>query len=222
MRGFNLGNGTYNSKSFYEVMSEHLKEWDTYFYPYMLVEKAFGNILRTVLFPVIGYFVLQSKYPVRFFKQIIGHLAEKYKDIKKEKILINKFWRENFNEIHQECIRLMFELYGGAFTPGWDVIMSRQFNDHSVCSFYRYLLSYTQQVISQKGLNLDMFFALPGDPNCRHLLATSFRPPVTLLNGGYWTVEDVSEFNPLLDFEDAYGRLLQYKIYFRIHFIKPI
>jgi len=205
----------YSGKSFYELMVEHLKEGDSYFWPFMLVNKAFGNTLSTVLFPLIGYFALQTKYPIRFFIEIIGRLSEKYKSVNKEKILINEFWKNNFHEIYVECNKLFFSLYNGALTPGWDVIISSGLNDHPICVFYRKLFNYYMQERWLYGvkyqIDLNQFFALPGQPEMRQFLAFSFRPPATIFNNGLWTVESVGDINKIVDHEDIYEKFFELK-----------
>ncbi|MCX6305817.1 MAG: hypothetical protein NT040_12710 [Bacteroidetes bacterium] len=198
----------YKSRDFDELLFEHLKENDQYFLPFAIVRAAFGSTLATVLFPIIGYFALQTKHPISFFREAVNGLIPKYKPVSEHKINVNDFWRTNFKEIHEECCRINLSHFGSVFTPGWDVLRSRDLETQPICNFYRTILHFIRQDYYLQGklfhMDLDPIFSIPGDPDNRTVLSFMFRPPITIFNNGFWTVESAGDIKKLIPFFDIY------------------
>jgi hypothetical protein len=103
-----------------------------------------------------------------------------------------------YADVRQLCQQSCLRITGSYLTPGWDVIKRSPLADHPVYGHYMQLLEYLGQdrwYMGQRfAINPDLLFALPGDPDLRRMLATTFRPPVTLFYNGRWTRESLGHF----------------------------
>jgi hypothetical protein len=159
---------------------------DAYAAPYRLSLERWGSLKSVLLFPLVGYFSLQTPAPVEVFCSVM-------KSNEIDRINFNEYrdihigWRSLFEDIRNLCkLSAMFVGQVGAFTPGWDVIKRSPLNIHPV------YCHYLQTILTLQNKNTDFYFACPGDPECRAYLVSYFLPPLTILANDRWIGESSS------------------------------
>jgi hypothetical protein len=188
----------YSGASFDFLMSTELATFrDTYAAIYVDLLSKYGSKTSVVLFPLIGYFSLQTRHPCRFFALAFERLASKLKATLDQTRSIHDKWREVFADVKNECQTLSLQPFAGAaLTAGWTVI-GRGLSDHPVYRYYGALLS---EALSKWGAKTDFLFSLPGDDRVRPVLESAFIPPLFVFPDGEWVVEAaVAKLNRLMN-----------------------
>ncbi len=168
------------------VFDSLMLEEDAYAEPYRLALKRWGSNSAVILFPLVGHFALQTPKPVEVFAEVIDRAVDLFR-LEERRFSIHEVWREVFVDVYRLCCEACFSICElVALTPGWDVIRKSVLADHPVFGHYLALLA---AVLPDWQERAHFYFALPGDPEARARLASTFRAPVTLLHGGRWTGE---------------------------------
>ena len=158
---------------------------DDYASPYRLMLKHVGSKSSVILFPLVAYFSLQTRDPVRVFVDATNQLAVTLNLNTERERSIHRLWRHVFPVVAQACTQSSTHLGIGPPTHGW-VVMNRMAKEgHPIYGHYFQLLTLAREFWG----SLDFNFALPGDPQCRMSLAGFFLPPVTLFRDGRWIGE---------------------------------
>ena len=162
-----------------------MKAEDTYAEPYRLALARWGSQKSVVLFPLVGYCALQTKRPVRVFTSAIAQLE---KDITLPvRFSIHDEWRRNFPIVYKRCNEIALSETGAVLTPGWDVLSrSKLIDQHPVMQHHKALLNGAMGLWGRS--EMELYFAIPGDPEARGHLIAAFLPPVTLFRNGCWAV----------------------------------
>ena len=166
-----------------ELFDRVMQLEDSYAEPYRLMLKRFDSKTSVILFPLIGYFALQTRKPVAFFSKMIERLSSEFTLSANPEISIHKLWREVFNRVRRECYQSSSSLTGSYITPGFQVILTG-FRKHLVYTHFASWLSLTQHSWNSQA---DFYFALPGDPESRNWLVSRVLPPVVQFRNGIWT-----------------------------------
>lgn len=183
-----------------EVFDMLMQIEDTYAGPYRLSLSKWGSKDSVILFPLIAYFCLQSPSPVEVFANCVDFLTDAIMLEKTEEDNIHNLWRTYFEIIRGVCNSSSIKTCNGVnLTSGRDVINRSALKYHPIYNNYLILLDLC---ISRWGPKIDLSFALPGDPDCRLRLGSTFRPPITIFYNGRWTgesgvtktCEDIVEF----------------------------
>jgi hypothetical protein len=156
---------------------------DSYAEPYRLMLERFGSKTSVILFPLIGYFALQTRKPVAFFSKMIERLSSEFTLSANPEISIHKLWREVFDRVRHECYQSSSRLTGSYITPGFPVILTG-FRKHPAYTHFASWLGLTQNWWNPR---TDFYFALPGDPESRNWLVSWVLPPVVQFRDGIWT-----------------------------------
>jgi hypothetical protein len=153
---------------------------DAYAAPYRWAIESWGSQSSVLLFPLAGYFAMQTPKPVEVFlatgvtlKEMAGQLRGSIHDI----------WRKIFAAVRKECNATAFRITGMVLTPGWDVIRRSGVKNSSL---WRHYLKLADIFVGLTEEPIDFSFAVPGDPAVRGTLAQAFRPAVTLFRDGRW------------------------------------
>jgi len=158
---------------------------DTYAEPYRLSLARWGSLKSVLLFPLVGYFSLQTSMPVKVFSSVMSNSTldridfSQYQDI-------HAGWRSIFSDIKRLCGMTALSDVGIDLTPGWDVIRRSSLNDHPVYQHYLQAISLLHALPVWGEEKIDFYFACPGDPDCRAKLVSTFSPHLTLLANGRW------------------------------------
>ncbi|UCG70589.1 MAG: hypothetical protein JSV09_06110 [Thermoplasmata archaeon] len=187
----------YSSESFDMLMQVE----DQYAGPYRWILEKYHTTTCVIFFPLIGYFAMQSNYPVEFFELAFDQL--KYmlpKKMNLKNVNIHNAWREFFPKIKYVCHVYNKSFSGCPLEPGW-VIIKRSFGaDHPIFAHYLALIERLQKKKIYKlgwdeynvSKELEFWFATPGDPISRLILGLNFLPPTTLFHDGEW-ISDIQE-----------------------------
>jgi len=147
---------------------------DDYAEPYRRVLQAGGSYWAASVFPIVGYYSLQTRNPCRAFMASLYGL----RDLRLPKAgYIHDTWREIFARVALTCAKAALKSGGSMLTPGAQVI--RAMPGHRVYRHYSQLLAMAQQYWS-----LDMRLALPGDPEFRFQLTTFCLPALIRFHDG--------------------------------------
>ena len=157
---------------------------DTYAEPYRFSLKKWGSKNSVIMFPTIAYFALQTPSPVEVFASTIDALNDIIMLDEIEENNIHKLWQIYFEKIHNTCNNSSIEVCGATLTPGWEIINRSELKNNPIYSHYSKLVEYLYPIW---GHEINLFFALPGDPVFRKKMSSAFRPPVTILYNGRWT-----------------------------------
>jgi hypothetical protein len=155
---------------------------DSYAEPYRRAIKLWGSEASVLLFPIVGYFALQTRRPADVFLQVANELGEPAQQLAGN---IHGNWRKIFSEVRQVCERACMHFTGSLLTPGWDVIRRSTLRDSPVWQSYLQQLDVAMRILGGRDA-LDQHFALPGDPEYRGVLISAFLPAVTLFRDGRW------------------------------------
>lgn len=174
---------------------------DTYAEPYNFCLKQWGTRATVVLFPIIGYFSLQTPSPVEVFADAINSLLKtaflkflnRYEDV-----TIHYLWRRYYTWIKDECYDASLRICNKRPKSSFEVIRESELADHPVFKYYLYLLKLVKSSIGWDSWEIDYNFSLPGEPYCRSKLGKLFRPPVTIFYNGRWTGKSLLNFAPNL------------------------
>lgn len=154
---------------------------DAYAAPYRWAIESWGSEASVLLFPLAGYFAMQTPKPVEVFLATGVKLKEMTGQLRGS---IHVNWRKIFAAVREECNAAAFRTTGILLTPGWDVIRRGRVKDSPLWKHYLALINLFARL--QEKPMLDFSFALPGDPAVRGNLALAFRPAVTLFRDGRW------------------------------------
>lgn len=169
---------------------------DSYAEPYRFALEQWGTNDSVILFPIVGYFALQSPRPVQVFADAIEHVRRSLHLDRMRNLLIHDVWPEVFSRVRDVCSESCSQLCGGQkLEAGWDFMQRSMLADNPVYSHFLELLRSTARHWGPEIPNsINYCFALPGDPDNRERLAHSFRPPVTIFHDGRWTGETTLTF----------------------------
>jgi hypothetical protein len=159
---------------------------DAYAEPYRLSLSRWGSKKSVLLFPLVGYFSLQTPEPVEVFYSVMNNSAIdridflQYRDI-------HAGWLSIFGHVGSLC-KLAANYVGkvGDFTPGWDVVRKSSLIGHPIYRHYFQIISIVKDFQAWQGNKIDFYFACPGDPDCRAKLVSTFVPPLTRFVNGRW------------------------------------
>jgi tetratricopeptide (TPR) repeat protein len=190
-----------------------MQEGDAYSGPYRYALARWDTRQCVTLFPIVGYFALQTASPVDVFTEAIERLAvsEAFESLRS----IHLGWEWNYPRVRGECAAAAHRVTGRCFTRGWEVIASSGLSNHPI--FAAYLERFQSTSFRSWGDDPDYIFALPGHPPNRRLLRRLFRPPLTLFHDGRWTAATpdtrlVEEYEDLADAAaDIEGRYRAYE-----------
>lgn len=152
---------------------------DGYAEPYRRVLASAGSKRAAALFPIVGYFALQTPNPPRAFAGSLDLLATY--PLPAASRSIHDIWRTVFGDVADACARAAFTTTGTVLTPGAPVLAAMTREGHVVYRHYASLLSMMGEVGPT-----DPWLALPGDPETRLRLAVFLVPPVVTFHDGRW------------------------------------
>ena len=159
---------------------------DAYANPYRLSLERLGSALSVVLFPLVGFFALQTQHPVEVFANAVRRLEP---DVPLEPgFSIHDAWRAVIQRVADVCNDESFKLTGAFVTPGPMVINRSTLSEEPVWAHYADLVSLLAEIWGVD--KLELYLAIPGDPIARSKLVSSLRPPATLFRDGRWTSEN--------------------------------
>jgi len=170
---------------------------DHYAAPYRVGLERWGSPASVILFPLVGYFALQSPIPVLVFADAVDQLAGALELDKEPSFVIHDVWPQVFEVVAATCAESCQRVCQGAhLVTGRSIIAQSPLADHPVYAHYLALLNAAAETWKPTiPSGLEYCFALPGDPNSRQRLANAFRPPVTRFYDGYWTGETMLSFS---------------------------
>lgn len=168
----------YSAEEFDRVMTIE----DSYAAPYRWALDHWGTSASVLLFPIAGHFAMQTRRPVDVFVRVGENLRVQAQQMHGS---IHENWRTVFPQVRQACEHASLNLTGASLTPGWDVIGRSGLRKTPIWHHYLKLLNGAS-ILSGGTEQLDFFFSLPGDPECRGNLISVFLPTVTLFRNGRW------------------------------------
>ena len=204
----------YHGDTFDSLYSILMKSGDAYAMPYSILLEKFGTRNSVILFPLVGYFSLQNKYPVKVFADAIDKLTKVIELDNLPKLGIEETWQKIYPIVRQVCQRSSLEVTGLLLTPAWGVMAGGLAESNPVYNHYFQLIKYFMQDrwLYGKKFNIDPdpLFALPGDSEARTLLSNTFRPPITIFRNGIWDCGGIGQFKKI-NFVDCYEEILVIK-----------
>jgi hypothetical protein len=189
----NIKSGVIPTKS--EDFDLMIKSDEGYSRTYRMLLEKIGTQASVILFPIIGYFSLQSPRPVRVYKRVLEKLVKL--DIKYN-VSIHEGWRMYFDRIMEMCAETSFKTTGSLLTSAHDVISRSDLRNNVLYAHYLVLLRI---FMATSAINSDFVFALPGDPENRGKLLGAFQPPLVVFIDGFWVrkktlLEELISKNP--------------------------
>lgn len=176
------GHKAYSSAAYDLLMQAE----DYYAEPYRLALKKWGSKKSVIMFPLVTYFALQTPSPIEVFADAIEYLLDATSINDSAEKSIHKLWRSLIPQIQDVCNESSLRICGVNLTPGWDVIDRSELKDHQIYSHYLKIIKIFSNIW---GSQITLYFALPGDSQCRLKLGSVFRPPVTSFYNGRWVGE---------------------------------
>ena len=154
---------------------------DAYAAPYRLMLEQWDTNNSIMLFPLVGHFSLQTPKPAQTFAAAVEALDSaggvEFGGS------IHDGWRQHYAPIRDLCHQVSMNVSGSLLTSGWDVVRRGDLGGHPV---FRHFLALYDRAGPGAAQELDFFFAVPGDPDARGHLRTSFIPPLVLFHDGRW------------------------------------
>jgi hypothetical protein len=175
-----------------QVFDRLMQLEDAYAAPYRLMLEQWGTFSSIILFPLVGHFSLQTRRPAQTFTAAVEALT--HTGGIKFSGYIHDGWRQHFGPIRELCHWASMSVAGSRLTSGWDVVRRGALSDHLI---FRHFLALYDRAGPDAAQQLDFFFAVPGDPEARSYLRTSFVPPLVLFHDGRW-----AEQAPIFDLVD--------------------
>lgn len=164
-------------------------EWmlreDSYAEPYRKLRQRGGSRWAAALFPIVGYFALQTPKPATAFTGSLDLLAD-YR-LPEDCKYIHDTWRAIFPDVANACGQAAFTYTSTMLTPGANVIAAMAQEGHLVYRHYLSLLAMANEMWAT-----DARLALPGDPEFRLQLSVFFLPPLVKFHNGRWATDTVA------------------------------
>ncbi len=165
---------------------------DAYAAPFRLMLEQWGTNNSIMLFPLVGHFSMQTPKPAQTFAAATEALTRtggiEFSGS------IHDGWRHYYAPIRELCHQVSMNVTGSLLTSGWDVVQRGALGDHPL---FRHFLALYDRAVPDAAQQLDLFFAVPGDPEARGYLRSFFVPPLVLFHDGRW-----AERAPVFDLVD--------------------